>query len=307
MKIYHPSLRSTKIGSSRGLVSVDAEGYAEVSDELGAHLLKIDFVLARGTKVEGVAPVKAEPAKVTFAPMVEEKMLTSETEVPESLPPQQAMTIPEMLNETKVPEGTSFNKAFEDTGTIITPPQPDSLLSSEATPEEAAVNQAVIDEINRISVVQPPLMVSISPSAEAVQAAFEKATQSGSPTAVVETVSRETTPEEMEAVRAILEKGGAFISLTGEEVQEVERKTIHEGLVGLLTKYLEQTKVKPSSISKVAERLLGLLEGNEEVTPDQADEPEAEDPDALQKLRLRHASIAAALRKPLPPKKPAKK
>lgn len=292
MRVYHPSLRSTTVGSSKGVASVDVEGYAEVSDELGAHLLKIDFVAARGAKADTVAAVAGvvEPKpKVTFAPMVEEKMLTSETEVPEPPPSQQELLI----------------SVASSSGEIVTQPIIATVPLEPVHPLHGVTyelakalqpSQAVIDEVNRISAVQSSLMVSISPSAEAVQAAFEKANQSGSPTAVVGSPSREATSEEIEA----------FISLSGEAVREVGRKTIHEGLVELLTEYLEQTKVKSSSISKVAERLLGLLEGNEETTPDQADEPESEDPEALQKLRLRHASIAAALKKSVP-KKPAKK
>lgn len=44
MRIFHPAIRNQTVGSSKGKFVIDAQGYAEVSDELGAHLLKLGYL-----------------------------------------------------------------------------------------------------------------------------------------------------------------------------------------------------------------------------------------------------------------------
>lgn len=59
MKIKHPKLRSMSVQSSKGLFKLDADGMAEVSPELGEHLLACGYV-----DMDAEAEVEAKPAKV---------------------------------------------------------------------------------------------------------------------------------------------------------------------------------------------------------------------------------------------------
>lgn len=85
MKVRHPTLKNCSSISSHGSFNLDANGEAEVSAELGAHLLKCGFL--------AVAAPAAEPAVVEPPPSIPPVMPDEEV-APVEQPEPPAVTPP---------------------------------------------------------------------------------------------------------------------------------------------------------------------------------------------------------------------
>lgn len=124
MKLRHPTLKSMKSVSSKGAFEVDANGFTEVSEELGAHLIKVGFQLV---VEKPLFPVELKPPEKKMTPAV-------------LVPPAPAFEPPAVLTDGEVVDQLKKNDRFlADEVTPIVAVEPKATPSmSPARTEKAA-------------------------------------------------------------------------------------------------------------------------------------------------------------------------